>query len=233
MWCPQRWGFVVGEGFLGAMWTGCISTPRWDGVAVFGCQGSDPIVGMFGFAGCSHATGLRHGAGIPVPAVACWVGSGGPQGPAARARGCSGSICLSIPISSLSLTGSAVGYCLVQRDAAQSRMLWDWPHPPAYLGLKIIFEFPHSSLLEQIGLPDFLVPCTGKGIDRKNLSLFHLNIKLKSKRYKVHFLMCCPIPVGLLSLFFFKGTVIKSSDKARTVLCRSQYLRYLSPFFTL
>lgn len=32
---------------------------------------------------------------------------------------------------------------------------------------------------------------------------------------------------------FFRGTVIKSRDKARTVLCRSQYLRYLSPFFTL
>lgn len=45
--------------------------------------------------------------------------------------------------------------------------------------------------------------------------------------------MCCPIPVGLLSLFFFRGTVIKSRDKARTVLCRSRYLRYLSPFFTL
>lgn len=32
---------------------------------------------------------------------------------------------------------------------------------------------------------------------------------------------------------FFRGTVIKSRDKARTVLCRSRYLRYLSPFFTL
>lgn len=54
------------------------------------------------------------------------------------------------------------------------------------------------------GFQTFLVPRTGKGIDRKNLSLFHLNIKLKSKQYKVHFLMCCPIPVGLLSLFFLE-----------------------------
>lgn len=72
--------------------------------------------------------------------------------------------------------------------------------PLADPGLKI--EFPHSSLLKQTGLPDFLVPRTGKGISHKNLSLFHLNIKLKSKQSKVHFLMCCPIPVGLLSLFF-------------------------------
>ena len=38
---------------------------------------------------------------------------------------------------------------------------------------------------------------------------------------------------AVLFIFFFRGTAIKSSDKARTVLCRSRYLRYLSPFFTL
>lgn len=125
-------------------------------------------------------------------------------------QGCSGNI-------SISPSGSV-------QDAA----LGTHPTAPSILS-SLTFLTPHPPWSKQ----SFQTFWFGKGINHEPLSLFHLNIKLKSKQYKVHFLMCCPILVGLLSLFFFRGTVIKSRDKARTVLCRSLYLCYLSPFFTL
>lgn len=72
------------------------------------------------------------------------------------------------------------------------------PHPTAPSTLNSLTFLTHPHWSKQSSQTFWF----GKGIDHENLSLFHLNIKLKSKQYKVHFLMCCPIPVGLLSLFF-------------------------------
>lgn len=140
--------------------------------------------------------------------------SGGicPQG--GSTQGCSGSI-------SISPSGSV-------QDAALGTLEQPHPSPPSILSsLAFLTHRPHWSK------QSFQTSWFGKGINHEPLSLFHLNIKLKSKQYKVHFFNVLPHSSWAALFIFFRGTVIKSRDKARTVLCRSLYLCYLSPFFTL
>lgn len=107
-----------------------VRSRRPTGLEMLSLDARDPLASW----GClaSPAAAMPRGCGT-WPGSWCWLrylgwvpAVPGDRQPAGGARGCPGSVCLSIRISSLNLTGSAVGCCPVQRDAlgpASSR----WP----------------------------------------------------------------------------------------------------------